>query len=110
MFDWLGRRWGVRCSSSQWVVCGFVGLVQVCGNINAQNISPMAITGPVIVSMDLVKEQKILLAPRTIGVHAAYYDTAMLKVNQSDADALGNSFSIMVPAYSVTDLVISIAK
>jgi hypothetical protein len=58
MFDWLGRRWGVRCSSSQWVVCGFVGLVQVCGNINAQNKSPMAITGPVIVSMDLVKEQK----------------------------------------------------
>jgi hypothetical protein len=43
-------------------------------------------------------------------VHAAYYDTAMLKVNQSDADALGNSFSIMVPAYSVTDLVIPIAK
>lgn len=57
--------------------------------------TPMAITGPVIVSMDLVKEQKILLAPRTIGVRAAYYDTAMLKVNQSDVDALGNSFSIM---------------
>src|ERR1035441_10746843 len=91
MFDWLGRRWGVRCSSSQWVVCGFVGLVQVCGNINAQNISPMAITGPVIVSMDLVKEQKILLAPRTIGVQAAYYDTAMLKVNQDRKSTRLNS-------------------
>ena len=110
MFDWLGRRWGVRGSSSEWAVCGFVGLVQVCGNINAQNISPMAIAGPVIVSMDMVKEQTILLAPRTIGAHAAYYDTAMLRENQSDADALGNSFSIRVPAYSVTDLVIPIAK
>jgi hypothetical protein len=53
----------------------------------------MAITGPVIVSMDLVKEQKVLLAPSTIRVHTAYHDTAML--NQSDVDALGNSFSIM---------------
>ncbi len=91
---------GVRGrSSSQWVVSGFVGLVPVCGNINAQD----AITGPVTVSVDFAKEQKNFLAPRTIGVQAAYYDTAMLKPESVDQLKAAGILTLHYPSGRVSD-------